>query len=336
MDLGTSRWDASAEAREAQTLDDATDVGNAIARMQRRWRAGWRSSVGSMAAMVAEQRDRRPARQTTRARRDAMRTDERSAAAPQTIPTLDGVAELITRAIAAEVAEGRRRCAAIIDAANGYAAAVERAAVGRFMHRNGMLDAAPDDHQRAAYALYELVERMPELGGQRPPGPAEATADAADVAADVASDDDAPADVASANDAPEAAATAPDDARAWPLARALVARVGPVAMVGGIPQIDRVRWGEKTLGAFEWVACYRDRDGGTERLWGRARRGRVAAVLICEELVLHAVSDAAMAACRAGGVPFYYVGKGGVAKVRTALDALERFAAQAEAASAAG
>lgn len=244
------------------------------------------------------------------------RPDPADRTPPAPIPTVEGVADLVKRAIEGEVREGRARAEAIVLAARGYASAVERAAVGRFMHRNGLLPAAPDDHERAALALYDLVERLPELGGAAR-AVAEAVGDAVGEAV-AGGAEPTPAE----SDARE---TMPDpDPAAWPQVRGLVARVGPVAMVGGIPQLDRVRWGERALGAFEWVARYRDRDGGVERLWGRARRGRLAAVLICEELVLHAVSDAAMAACRAGGVPFFYVGKGGVAKIKGALDTLEQ------------
>ncbi len=89
--------------------------------------------------------------------------------------------------------------------------------------------------------------------------------------------------------------------------------------------------GRQKLGALppsleartEWV----DTDSGvhaTINLPQRIRQGRVAAVIILDRAVQHKHTEPLVAAARAMSVPVGFAGKGGIASIRRALEAIDR------------
>lgn len=62
----------------------------------------------------------------------------------------------------------------------------------------------------------------------------------------------------------------------------------------------------------------------TQSVMSRIRQGNVGAIILLESFVGHSVTDAAVQACVASGIPWAYGARAGVGNLTSALTILER------------
>jgi hypothetical protein len=98
----------------------------------------------------------------------------------------------------------------------------------------------------------------------------------------------------------------------------------PLIIVGGLIVNEKLdlcttRFGIK----LEWHEAEGDSVRSAETMAQRIRAGGPAGVLVLEGLLGHKSSDKIISACKAKGIPFAYVDKGGVASIEAGLNTIE-------------
>ncbi len=249
--------------------------------------------------------------------------------------------------------EARRQAAveradAIKRAADGYAAAVEREALGEIASQVGVKIAEGSSAREAAEALRGAVLSLPELSKGSAPAKAKSMADERKPAPrkeaeapprrEIESDRplsarlSLPAGVREKVAAPRGAPAREADERGdretaaagFPLLQRASQR-GRVVVVGGLAKKEKLEWLRARLGfSPEWIATDKVGLSSIRKLEGRILDGHVAAIVVLDGLIGHAHFEPLARATRQTGTLLVYGDKAGKASLEKALEEAEK------------
>jgi hypothetical protein len=257
---------------------------------------------------------------------------------------LDDVLDAVRRALEARRLTALERAAEIKNAADSYAAAVEREALSELATKVGVAVDATESGtaHEAARALEKMIGRLPELRSRAPappkpapepkgrapgraPAPPLTTGQQGGRSGSLSTKLAVPAALRDKLTSSSSEATAEDDAPlgAFPRLRAASER-GRIIIVGGLAKPEALGRLKARLGFEpEWIETDKAGKNGIRKLEGRILDGRVAAVVVLDGLIGHAHFEPLARATRQTGTLLVYGDRAGRASLEKALAAAE-------------
>lgn len=233
--------------------------------------------------------------------------------APAAAPSADDILARIRNAMHSEEVAFAERAGRLQEALNRYIACARAEVLTRFARQNGV-DVPPTGADEAAFALHELVEQLPELGGQAPAAPepapsAEALEDAEDLGEEIEQD---------LVGLEQAANT--ETPRWLETLRGMTA-TRPILLVGNKAQTQKLaRLRKLGIGVEEAVISGRKNPARDAML--KAIRNRSYCAVFRTLFMDHNLGNGLTAACQASGTPMHHVQRGGLTTIYRALELL--------------